>query len=192
MDPRERSRGELGGETWSRLSKETLQSCPYYDFCHDEYRLPDGTVGNYYYIEIAGSTMVVPVRPDGRLVLVRQHRYLHGRASLELPAGGIKRGRTPEETARDELREEAGLAADELMPLGAFAPCNGLSNELCHVFIARGLRPVPAAPEPTEELERVVLPIDELDRQIGSGELWDGMTIVALKLYERWLARLDR
>ncbi len=185
-----RAPGEPGPtEKWSRLSKETLHSSPYYDYCHDEYRLPDGSVGNYYYLEVAGSTMVVPVLAGGELVLVRQHRYLHGRSSLELPAGGIKRGRTPLETARDELREEAGYRADRLEPIGTFAPCNGLSDELCHVFVATELEPVPAAPEPTEELERVTLARAELDRQIGSGEVWDGMTIVALKLYERWLDR---
>jgi ADP-ribose pyrophosphatase len=176
---------------WSRLSKETLQSCPYHDFCHDEYRLPDGSVGDYYYIEIPGSSMVVPVLENGELVLVRQHRYLHGRSSLELPAGGIKRGRDPLATARDELREEAGYEALSIVSIGSFAPCNGLSNELCHVFLASDLSPVPPAPEPTEELERLTLPLDELDRLVGTGELWDGMTIVALKLYQSWIARLD-
>ena len=175
MDPRDKK--------WSRLSSETLQTCPYYDFRHDRYRLPNGGEGDYYYIHIAGSTMVVPVRSDGQLVLVRQHRYLHGRPSLELPAGGIKRGRSPLETAEDELREEAGLRARSWQKLGEFAPCDGLSDEICHVFLAAELEEVPSAPEPTEELEMVTLGLAELRRQIATGELWDGMTIAALTLY---------
>jgi ADP-ribose pyrophosphatase len=127
--------------------------------------------------------MVVPLRADGQLVLVSQHRYLHGRASLELPAGGIKRGRSPLETARDELREEAGLVAAHWEKLGEFAPCNGLSDELCHVYLAAELSDVPRAPDPTEELEVIALGLDEVSQRIASGELWDGMTIAALALF---------
>jgi len=107
---------------WSRLSKQTLQSCPYHDFCHDEYRLPDGSVGDYYYIEIPGSSMVVPVLESGELVLVRQHRYLHGRSSLELPAGGIKRGRDPLSTAPVANHFEAGIGLGVLLGVGPPLP----------------------------------------------------------------------
>ena len=175
-------------DKWSQLSTETLHSCPYYDFRHDRYRLPSGGDGDYYYIRIPGSTMVVPRRPDGELVLVRQYRYLHRRVSLELPAGGMKAGRSPLETARDELREETGLIAAQWKKLGQFAPCNGLSDELCHVFLAEELSQGQASPEPTEELEAVTIGLDEARRKILSGELWDGMTIAALSLY----ALLDR
>jgi ADP-ribose pyrophosphatase len=170
-------------EKWTQMSTELLQSCPYYDFRHDRYQLPGGGEGNYYYIDIPGSTMVVPRRSSGELVLVRQHRYLHRRASLELPAGGIKHGRSPLETARDELREEAGLVAARWQKLGEFAPCNGLSNEICHVFLAEELSDVTAAPEPTEELEVLSMTLDEARRRIAAGELWDGMTITALAMY---------
>jgi len=169
---------------YSRLSHETLASCPYYDYCHDTYVMPDGNVGNYYYLDLLGSTMAVPVLPDGRFVLVRQHRYLVNRASLEFPAGGLKRGLDPLENARAELREEAGYVAARWTKIGAFAPCNGLSNEMCHVYIAEDLSVVGAAPEPSEEIEVVELTAAEIEEKIRTGALWDGMTLAALRQYE--------
>ena len=171
---------------WTRLSKRTVFSCPYYDLSHDRYQLPGGEAGDYHYVDIPGSTMIVPQLEDGRLVLTRQHRYLMGRPSVEFPAGGLPPGVTPRENAARELREEAGYRATRWEKIGEFAPYNGVSNEICHLFTARELTAVPAAPEPTEEFELLRLTRVEVDRLIVGGELWDGMTIAAFALFERW------
>jgi ADP-ribose pyrophosphatase len=171
---------------WTRLSKRTVFSCPYYSLAHDRYRLPGGEAGDYHYVDIPGSTMIVPQLDDGRLVLTRQHRYLMGRPSVEFPAGGLPAGVTPLDNAARELREEAGYRAARWERIGEFAPYNGVSNEVCHLFVARDLAPVPARPEPTEEFEVLQLERAEVGRLIASGELWDGMTIAAFALFERW------
>jgi len=171
-------------EKWGRLERELLFSTPYYDICHDRYQLPAGGVGDYYYIDIAGSSMIVPEGDQGRLTLVRQFRYLMQRPSLEFPAGGIQRGWAPLACAQQELREEAGLVASSWRELGEFAPYNGASAEICHVFVASGLSSVRAEPEPTEEIEVVALTLAELQAAVASGEIWDGMTLAALRLYE--------
>lgn len=155
----------------------------------DEYRLPDGGVGQYTYVDIPGSTMVVPERADGRLVLVRQYRYLMARPSLEFPAGGLPVGRDPLDNARRELQEEAGLEALAWTKLGEFAPYNGVSNEMCHVYCASNLREIATAPEPTEEIEVHVLSLDELHERVDRGEIWDGMTLASLLVYESWKRR---
>lgn len=157
----------------------------------DEYRLPSGGVGQYTYVDIPGSTMVVPERADGRLVLVRQHRYLMARPSLEFPAGGLPLGRDPLDNARRELHEEAGLEAGAWTKLGEFAPYNGVSNEMCHVYHAADLREIATAPEPTEEIEVHVLSLEELHDQIDRGDVWDGMTLASLLVYEGWKRRVS-
>jgi len=167
------------GLKYQRLSKEPFFECPFYTFSHDRYRLPDGSTGDYYYLDIPGSSVVVPVTAEGDLLLVRQYRYLMGRHSLEFPAGGMRHEGEPMDNARKELREEAGYTASELRELGACAPYNGASNELCHVYLATGLQQVGARPDPTEEMELVALQPDEVTRMIRSGEIWDGQTITA-------------
>lgn len=167
------------GPKYQRLSREPFFSCPFYTFFHDRYRLPDGSVGDYYYLDIPGASMVVPVTEDGKLLLVRQWRYLMGKASLEFPAGGMREPGDPRLNARNELEEEAGFVAADLREIGRCAPYNGASNELCHVYLATGLGQAAARPDPTEEMELVSLDADEVARLIRDGEIWDGQTISA-------------
>lgn len=174
---------------WQRLASEVVHETAWYRLSRDRYVLPGGAEGVYTYVDIPGSTMVVPAFEDGTLLLVRQFRYLMQRPSLEFPAGGLKRGVDPLDNARRELHEEAGLLATSWTELGRFAPYNGVSNEYCRVYLATGLEPVPAAPEPTEEMECQRMSLDELRAIIDRGELWDGMTVASLALYESWLRR---
>jgi ADP-ribose pyrophosphatase len=170
-------------DKWAQLSTRVIFSSPYYRLSHDRYRLPSGGVGEYTYIDIAGSTMAIPVLDDERLVLVRQYRYLHGRESLEFPAGGLKAEKTALENMQAELIEEAGYEANRWAPLGEFAPCNGASNEICQLFVARDLRSVPSRPEESEELSLVTLTEEQVAQAIIDAEIWDGMTIVAFHFY---------
>ena len=172
---------------WTRLSKEPFFKCPFYTFAHDTYCLPDGSTGDYYYLDIPGSSMIIPRLDRDRLIMVRQYRYLMGRHSLEFPAGGIREGSDPLENARKELREEAGYQAGEWQKIGEFAPYNGASNEICNVFLASGLIPVKAEPEPTEEFEIVHVPMADIPGMISSGDLWDGQTILAFTYFQLWL-----
>jgi ADP-ribose pyrophosphatase len=168
------------------LSHDVAHDNPHFSVSHDRYRLPRGNgEGDYYYVELASSTMVVPQLDDGRFVLVRQHRYPWSRPSLEFPGGGIKHGLDPFDNAREELREEAGYEAARWQKLGAFAPCNGLTTELCHVYWARALRQVGTAPEATEELTVVTLTRDELEGAIAEGDVWDGQAICCLAFFDR-------
>ena len=123
--------------------------------------------------------MIVPVLDDGRIVLVNQYRYLNNRESLELPCGSVKDGQTYEQTAVQELEEEAGFIAHEWQCIGEFNPYNGVTNEICKVFIAKNLKAVPALPDETEEFEMVILTAEKIDASIASNTIWDGMTIAA-------------
>lgn len=172
---------------WERLSKAMLFRNPWYTVSQDRYVLPGGEVGEYTYVDIPGSTMVIPVLDDGRLVIVRQYRYLMERHSLEFPAGGLKHGISPLENAQHELREEAGYVTESWEEIGRFAPYNGVSNEYCHMFVAKELQKVPPEPEATEEIEVHAFTLDELRDKVLAGELWDGMTINCLALYQ-WRA----
>jgi ADP-ribose pyrophosphatase len=113
-------------------------------------------------------------------LLVNQFRYLIERESLEFPCGGIKAGATAEQTALAELAEETGQMAMELELLGSFNPYNGITDEICHVYLARSLRDAPGArPDETEEFEIHRLTPDGIDARIRNGEIWDGMTMAA-------------
>jgi ADP-ribose pyrophosphatase len=121
--------------------------------------------------------LIVPVADDGRIILVNQFRYLCDRESIELPCGGVKDGSSHNETAWQELREETGYTSDRMFLAGEFNPYNGVTDEICKVYVARELIHVGGDPDETEEFELVRLAPGELDGKIASGEIWDGMTI---------------
>ena len=91
----------------------------------------------------------------------------------------MKDGSSYEATARQELAEEAGYTAEDLLAAGEFNPYNGVTDEICRIYIADGLRHVGATPEETEEFELVALTPEEIDGRIRGGDIWDGMTIAA-------------
>jgi ADP-ribose pyrophosphatase len=167
---------------WKTLRQETVHRNHWWSYCKDEFETARGVRGEYHFVHTPGSVLVVPVADDGRLVLVSQYRYLGRRPSLEFPGGGIKAGTTAEEAARDELAEEAGVAAARLQKIGEFNPCNGITDEMCAVFLARGLAPAKAAADPTEELVVERLWPDEVLARMQDGTVWDGMTLAAFCL----------
>jgi len=166
-------------KAWTRLRSSVASKNPWWTYMLDHFELPSGKRGEYHYVHTNGSSMVIPVLPDGQLVLVNQYRYLAGRESLEFPCGSVKDGSSHDRTAWEELAEETGYSAGTLLLAGEFNPYNGVTDEMCRVYVARDLKFVGGAPDETEEFELMTLHPGDLDARIRSGEVWDGMTIAA-------------
>ncbi|MBI4811801.1 MAG: NUDIX hydrolase [Ignavibacteriales bacterium] len=164
---------------WKKIRTAIELKNPWWTYRKDEVELPSGREGEYHYVHVEGSSMVIPVLEDGRMVLVNQYRYLLNKESIEFPCGSVKEGDIHENTARLELAEETGYGADELACVAEFNPYNGVTDEICRVFIARGLKSVDVQPDETEEFEKIILNVDELEDKIRTGEIWDGMTLAA-------------
>jgi ADP-ribose pyrophosphatase len=167
---------------WKKLSESVVYSNRWWTYKRDEVLLPSGEPGEYHYVHSLGSAMVVPIMSDGKILTVKQYRHLAEMESIELPCGSVKAGSSHDETAWKELIEETGFASDHLALVGKFNPYNGVTNEMCHVYVARNLRHVGALPDETEEFELLPLTIDEIDRMIANGTIWDGMSIAGWHL----------
>ncbi|HXG01350.1 MAG TPA: NUDIX hydrolase [Bacteroidota bacterium] len=166
-------------QRWKKLTEETLFKNRWWTYKRDTYELPNGTIGEYNYVHIGGSAMIVPIMKDGRMLMVKQYRYLNDRESLEFPCGSVKEGMSHDQTAWHELAEETGYSSNRFFEVGEFNPYNGVTNEICKVYIARELYPVGGTPDETEEFELVPLTAEEINERIRTGEIWDGMTIAA-------------
>ena len=167
---------------WKKISSSLVHKNPWWTYQLDSFQIPNGVKGEYHYIHSDGSAMIIPVTAEGRIVLVKQYRYLNDRESIEFPCGGVKENHSYEQMARLELEEEAGYTASVWEVIGEFNPFNGATDELCRVFIARGLSAVQAKPEQTEEFEILTMTPGELDKLIAAQEIWDGMTLAAWML----------
>jgi ADP-ribose pyrophosphatase len=147
----------------------------------DEVEMPSGRRVVYEIVEHPGAVAIVPVLPDGRVLLVRQFRRAAGAELLEVPAGTLERGETPEACARRELAEEVGRAAARWERLASFYTAPGVLSEEMHVFLARDLSPATAERE-EEDLRVEALPLADARRLLARGEIRDGKSIVGILL----------
>ncbi len=168
-----------------KVSEEILHENPWWRYKHDVFAFPDGKTGDYYYGETYGMSIVVPVLPDGRMVLVKQYRYLSDKYSIEFPGGGIHKAEAPTDVAKRELVEETGYGAAEFINISNFEPHNGLFLDTTHVFIARGVKQVDTQGlrgDETEFIEILLRRPDEIDQLIRNNEIWDGQTLATWAL----------
>ncbi len=154
----------------------------------DEVRLPDGHLASREYIQHGGAVAVVALLDDGRLVLVRQHRYPLGRVLLELPAGKLDPGETTLACAQRELLEETGYVASEWAFGLEIHNAAAYSSESIWIWLARGLKPGRQQLDAGEFVEVVLRSEAELDSLCASGQLPDVKTVVGLHLLQRWRA----
>jgi 8-oxo-dGTP pyrophosphatase MutT (NUDIX family) len=166
-----------------RISSEIHFRNPYWVYRYDNYTMPDGNIGEYHFVETNGSTMIIPQKNHNTFVFIRQYRYLNQRESIEFPGGGIKLKNSPIENAMEELVEETGYKAMKMEEIGMFNPFNGVTNEICHVFLTDELRKEHASPDQSEEFELLELEKEIIFKYIQSGEIWDGMTLASWMLY---------
>jgi ADP-ribose pyrophosphatase len=129
-----------------------------------------------------GSVVVLPVFPDGRVLLVRQYRHAAGDFLWELVAGHIERGERPGSAARRELQEETGYRARRWQRLAEFFPTPGFLTEKMVLYRASGLRAGRARPEGDEQIEARAFPRAELARLVRRKQLRDGKTLIGVLL----------
>lgn len=170
---------------WKRLESQVVYENPWWRYRKDEFEPEPGQRGEYHYASTYGSAMVIPITEKGELVLVEQYRYLLDRTSLEFPCGGLAVDEPPLQAAVRELAEESGYAG-ELKPVGTFNPWNGVTDEICHVFVADPVEPDAsgARPDATERFIVHHVTASDFDDFVVNGRIWDGMTMAAFTLYK--------
>lgn len=151
----------------------------------DTVSLPSGREGKREIVEHKGAVCVVPVLDDGRILMVRQYRKPAEAALLEVPAGGLEIGESPEECARRELQEECSYQAGTMTPLFQCYLAPGYSTELMHGFVAQNLSHGALDPDEDENVEVEIYTLDELLAMIEDGRLCDAKTLTAVLCWYR-------
>jgi ADP-ribose pyrophosphatase len=172
-------------ETW--VNRETMYRGRIFRVDAGTARLDDGLEVKRDVIVHPGAVAVVPVIGDG-VALVRQYRIAIEREMLEIPAGRLEPGDTPEGRARIELAEEAGFAAGRLAPAGRIYPSVGILSECIHLFLAFDLAPETREADADERIEVVHVPIGEVRRRLREHAFEDAKTVAGLYAL---LAHLD-
>ena len=168
---------------------ERIYDSPWCGLRRDEVVLPGGALQEYHVFEISDAVGIVPVLPDGRVVLVGQYRYTHGKTHWETPAGRIDEGEDPAAAARRECEEETGYRPARVEALPGFYPTNGISAHYAHLFIGHDCERVGVArPDAAEPRLAAVFTRGEVEALRAQGRFADGFTAIAV-MY--WLRRLN-
>lgn len=163
--------------------RKRLLSTPLFAVEHREYACPGGGRIARDIVVHPGAVVILPILPDGRIVLIRNYRYAVDRELWELPAGTRESGEEPIDTARRELEEETGYRAEKMAPFIEFYTSPGILSEKMSVFVASGLTFVGQRLEAGEKIVTEPLSIDEIRERLLAGWFSDGKTIAVLGSY---------
>ena len=134
-------------------------------------------------VESPNAVTVIPILPDHRVVLIKQYRYVIDTELIELPAGTLEKGESPEMAAVRELQEETGYTAKEVIKLAEFYTIPGLGTELMHLYIAKGLTRGRTSFDEHEKITPIIMDKSQIISAIKCGRIQDGKTLVGLMFY---------
>jgi ADP-ribose pyrophosphatase len=152
------------------------------DLALQEVVLADGTAAAREVVVHCGAVALVPMVDPGHVCLVENQRYAIGKTLLEVPAGTIDEGETPEQTAVRELAEETGYRAGRITRLREWFVSPGVLSERMFLFRCEDLEPGPICHQADERLKVVILPWDEALARARDGRIEDAKTMLALFL----------
>ncbi len=171
------------------LSSKTLFRGRVFALKRDRVLEPSGVTAIREFVQHAGSVVVLPVLPDGRIVLIRQYRHAAGQYLWELVAGHKEPHEDFLPGAHRELQEETGYTARRIRKLLEVFPSPGLLGEKMVIFLAEGLTKGKARPEDDEKITQRILTLAEARKWIRSGRIRDSKTVAGILYYDRFLAR---
>jgi ADP-ribose pyrophosphatase len=191
--PESSSLALLGSGDDAHLRETTVRSEKVYEghflsLSRDVVRLPDGREAAREFVNHPGAVMVVPILPDGRLVLERQFRYPVQRVMVEFPAGKLDPGEGGLACAQRELWEETGYRAERWAKAGVMHPVIGYADEFIEIWFADGLSLGERHLDDGEFLDVFAATQAELEAGVRDGVVTDVKTIVGLMWLQQWRA----
>lgn len=171
-------------EEFKRLSRDLVQKGAIIDYYQDTVQVPNGNIVKWDFIGHKGAAAVVPVREDGKILMVRQYRNALDRYTLEVPAGGLNGVDEPTRTAAArELEEETGYRTDELDFLITIRTTVAFCNEKIDIYVAKNLVPSHQHLDEDEFINVEAYTVEELMHMIYDCTIQDSKTICAIMTY---------
>jgi len=174
------------------LNSTTVYEGPVFGIRRDEVIEPSGVRAIREVITHPGSVVVLPVLPDGRILLIQQYRHATRQYLWELVAGRMDHGETPKVAAARELIEETGYRAKRLRVFLDVFPTPGFLEERMFLLLAEGLTAGEAEPEEDEKIISRAYNRKELEEMIRGGKLRDAKSIAGVLFYFRFLSPPNR
>ena len=147
----------------------------------DDVVLPNGNRAKREWIKHPGASSIIPLLPDGQIILVKQYRYPVAQVTLEVPAGKLdKPDEDPLICAERELSEETGYTAGKIWKLTTIATTVGFSNEFIHLYAATDLKSGKQHTDDDEFINVVKVPLADAVKLVEDGTIIDCKSIVSI------------
>ena len=181
------TKAKAGKGTARILSSEMVYQGRVFGLRRDEVEEPSGLRTKREVITHPGSVVVLPVLPDGKIVMIRQYRHATRQYLWELVAGRKEPEETPKQGAARELLEETGYRAKRFKVFLDVFPTPGFLEERMYLLLAEGLTAGEAQPEEDEKIEVRAYKLKELKQMIKNGRLRDAKSIAGILYYLTFL-----
>jgi len=168
------------------LGSKTLYEGNVFRVRQDRVVEPGGVEVTRDIVEHRGSVVVLPVFPDGEILLIRQYRHAFKDFLWELVAGRVEEGESLAASARRELIEETGYTAAQVKEMLEIFPSPGFCTERMWIFTATGLREGAARPEEDEKITAKKYSLAAAEKMIARGTLRDAKSVAAILFYARF------
>lgn len=158
---------------WPRLDSRVIGDFRIFRLAEETFEMPGGSrTHSFYVLWSADWVNVVPITPEGRVVLIRQFRPGTCEVTIEVPGGMVDEGEDPADAAMRELEEETGYRAERVIPTGRVRPNPAILRNTCHMFVALQARPVGRTQmDEAEDVETFEATWEEVDALVRSGRI---------------------
>lgn len=163
-----------------RIDRKLIHKGHIIDYYEDTMKLPNGHTAKWDLIDHRGAAAVVPILPDGRILMVSQYRNTCERNTLEIPAGGLEPGEDTRTGAARELEEETGYTSDDLELLISIYTTVAFCNEKIDIYVAKNLKKSHQHLDEDEFLNVSAHELSELVQMVKDKKIQDAKTVGAI------------
>jgi len=174
--------------TETRIDGEVVYDGKFLKVERDKIHLPDGSTSHREFFRHPGAVVILPLLPDGRVLLERQFRYPNAQVFIEFPAGKIDPGEEHLACAKRELEEETGYTAGKWRFVCTIHNAIAYSDEHLEIFLAEDLVAGEQKLDQGEFLETFTATVPELLEMVKRGEITDVKTIIGTFWLEKILS----
>ncbi|NWF57440.1 MAG: NUDIX hydrolase [Syntrophaceae bacterium] len=173
------------GKPWTFLHSQIIHACRIFTLKREGYRSPrTGKDHDFFLLDSCDWVNVIPLTPEGKVILVKQYRFGTKDFSLEIPGGMIDEGDTPPGAAARELLEETGYGGDDPVLLGMVHPNPAIHTNRCYTFlIPNAAYRQPPHQDSTEDLEVLSVPLSGIPGLIRNGKITHALVVAAFYWY---------
>lgn len=177
-------------EDWEKLDSEEIANFRIFKMRRDKRRSPrTGQEHSFFVLESPDWVNIIPLTPEGQVVMIHQFRHGTAEVTLEIPGGMVDASEAdPAESVGRELLEETGYAADEIIHIGTVQPNPAFLDNCCHTYLALNARwQQPPQLDGAEDIAVELVPLADVPGLIANGRISHALVVAAFYHYENYL-----